>query len=184
MMLIPGQVQMAQMPDPPPAGGFHPISVKDGFVMICIVSPKNMRGLSEAMNRPDLLDDERFKFAQRGRYMNEFIAEIESWSLKLTALECEASLNQTGVPCSIYNAPHDLFAHPQVLARNTFKTLEDQHGDFFIQNAPFQFSNTDISTSRRVPMLGEDTNEILSEQLKLSTEEIADLHEAGVISSV
>jgi len=46
MMLIPGQVQAAQVEDPPTTGGFFPIEVSDGYVMVCIVLNKNMDTLT------------------------------------------------------------------------------------------------------------------------------------------
>jgi CoA:oxalate CoA-transferase len=182
MMLIPGQIQAAQVDDAPAAGGFHPINVKDGFVMICIVSEKNLRELCDAMDRPDMLTDERFSRKLRFRHTAEFIAEIESWSLELSATECEAKLNQFGVPCSVYNNPEDLFAHPQLLTRQAFTEVEDSYGSYWIQNAPFQFAGADISTSTEVPLLGEHTDEILAQVLNLSEKEISDLHEQQVVA--
>jgi crotonobetainyl-CoA:carnitine CoA-transferase CaiB-like acyl-CoA transferase len=182
MMLIPAQIQAAQMDNAPAAGGFHPIAVKDGFVMVCIVSEKNLRELCAAMDRPDILEDERFGRAKRFQHIKEFIAEIESWSTEMTAKKCEAKLNEFGVPCSVYNAPHDLFAHPQLLQRNAFAELEDAKGTYWVQNAPFQFSGVDITTSKQAPLLGEHTDQILSKNLNLSSEVISELRDNGVVS--
>jgi CoA:oxalate CoA-transferase len=181
MMLIPGQIQSAQLENPPPAGGFHPIRVKDGFVMICIVSEKNLRCLCEAINRPDMLEDEKFQRNQRWRHYDDFLAQIETWSIPLTAIECESRLNEAGVPCSIYNAPSDLFAHPQLVQRGSFTEFEDATSAYFIQNAPFQFASADISTPPVAPLLGEHTDEILAEKLDLNTEQIAALREEATI---
>ena len=182
MTLIPAQIQRAQMEDPPTAAIFHPIKVKDGYVMICIVSEKNMRGLCAAMDRPDLLQDARFVIGTRMDYMSEFVAEIESWSGLLSARECEIQLNKTGVPCSVYNRAEDLFTHPQVLDRGSFKQLDDELGSYFIQNAPFQFRSFDVSTSSHAPRLGEQTHEVLCEVLKLTDGEIDQLYQQGVIA--
>ncbi len=181
MMLIPGQFQMAQMESPPPPGGFHPIAVNDGFVMVCIVSEKNMRCLCEAIARPDMLTDERFVPGQRNRHMPAFRAEIEAWSKKLSAIECETRLNDAGVPCSIYNAPSDLFNHPQVLARGSFTEFEDEASRYFIQNAPFQLASADIRTTPTAPQLGEHTDAVAAE-LGLTTEEVDRLKREGVIA--
>ena len=182
MMLIPGQIQAAQMENAPAAGGFRPIKAKDGFVMVCIVSEKNMHGLCEAMNRPDMLEDERFARGKRFVNMDEFVAEIETWSSFLTMAECENRLNETGVPCSVYNKPADLFDHPQVLERSSFTELEDEFGSFLIQNAPFKFASIDGSTSTLAPALGEQTDEVLSQVLNLSDIEIDQLRQEGTIT--
>ncbi len=182
MTLIPGQIQAAQVDRAPVAGGFHPISVKDGFVMICIVSEKNLRELSDAMERPGILEDERFGRSQRFKHTSEFIAEIESWSSQLSAAECESRLNQFGVPCSVYNRPHDLFDHPQMLAREAFTELEDAKGVYWIQNAPFKFAGIDTSTSTEVPLLGEHTDEILAEILHYEQKDVVLLRGKGIVS--
>jgi CoA:oxalate CoA-transferase len=182
MMLIPGQIQAAQMDNAPAAGGFRPVKAKDGFVMVCIVSEKNMQALCEAMNRPDMLVDERFAHGRRFINMDEFVAEIETWSSLLSMAECETRLNETGVPCSVYNTAADLFDHPQVLERSSFTELEDEFGTFLIQNAPFKFASIDGSTSTIVPALGEQTDEVLSQVLNLSETEIEQLRQEGTIT--
>ncbi len=179
--LIPGQVQAAQVEKPPAAGGFHPISVSDGFVMICIVSEKNLQGLARAMERPALLQDERFGRTQRHKHMPEFISEIESWSSGLSAIKCEQALNDTGVPCSMYVAPAELFDHPQVVSRKVFTRLNDARGEFVIQNAPFHFSGSDTTTSTEVPELGQHTDEILSTKLGFDAAEVKNLRVQGVV---
>ena len=60
MSLIPAHIQAAQMDEPVVIGQFHPVKVKDGFVMLCVVSDKNLQSLSVALNRPELLTDPRF----------------------------------------------------------------------------------------------------------------------------
>ena len=105
MSLIPRQLQDAQLAKTPRDGGFRPIRVSDGYVMICIISEKNMRSVAQAMNREDLIEDPRFaQRLQRYKNMDAFVAEIESWSETLTAEQCEAAMNNAGVPCSIYTA--------------------------------------------------------------------------------
>jgi CoA:oxalate CoA-transferase len=172
---------MAQIDSPPLPGGFHPIKVSDGFVMVCVVSEKNMRGLCTAMNRPDMLEDERFSRINRMPNIKQLVAEIETWSNALSAQECETRLNETGVPCSLYNRIGDLFDHPQMLERGSFKTLEDKIGPFMIQNMPFQFRNIDASTSTEVPLLGEQTEAVLQQVLNLSKAEIDKLRTEGAI---
>ncbi len=183
MTLIPAQIQAAQVGNAPAPAGFHPIRVIDGFVMICIVSEKNLRCLCEAIGRPDMLEDERFHRNQRFRHTREFIEEIEAWSGSFTARECEHRLNEAGVPCSIYNDPADLFDHPQIVARGAFSTFEDRKSTFQVQNPPFQFTGFDIATPDRVPELGQDTACVLQEDLGMTEEEIRSLKERGVIAS-
>ncbi len=180
--LIPAQIQGAQIENAPKGGGFHPVRTKDGHLMVCVLSGKNMQGLCTAIERLDMLKDERFSSSQRFKHMKEFVAEIESWSLGLSALECEEVLNKFGVPCSVYNAAEDLFDHPQILSRDVFTEQQDEYGMFKIQNAPYMFASVDISTSSESPGLGQHTHQVLSENLGYSDTQIVGLKENRVVA--
>jgi crotonobetainyl-CoA:carnitine CoA-transferase CaiB-like acyl-CoA transferase len=182
MMLIPGQQQMAQISDPPQIGGFQPVVASDGFLMVCVVSEKNFSGLCAALERPELLADERFTPGKRLLNVRELVVEIERWSAQRTVSECETRLNEHGVPCSRYLAPADLFGQPQIAHRGSFREMEDEQGIFRIQNPPFQFSSFDNSTAAQAPAAGEHTDWVLREQVKLESGEIAKLREDGVVA--
>jgi len=183
MSLIPAHIQSAQMEESAVIGRFHPVKVKDGFVMICVVSDKNLQSLSVALNRPELLTDPRFVRGPRTENFNQLAIEVESWSATLSARECEDALNLAGVPCSIYQQVEDLFAHPQVVERNSFTSMaNDQLGEFLIQNMPIKFAHSDNAASSWVAKLGEHTDEILREGLKLKAAEIDELRLGGVVA--
>ena len=162
MNLLPLQLQNAQIDREIPPGGFHPIRASDGFLMICIVSQKNLRCLAEAIGQPGLVDDERFQMNKRVYHMDAFIEAIEAYTGELTTRECEERLNEAGVPCSIYNEISDLFSHPQLMARDTFHTHEDEYGEFVVPGAPFQFASGATPPDRPAPRLGSHTMEVLS----------------------
>ena len=180
MMLIPSQQQSAQRVDPPRIGGFQPIVTKDGYLMICIVSDKNLRGLCKAIDRPDILEDERFVRGKRLFNMKEFIREVELWSSRLPLVECEKILNSHGVPYSPYRPPEELFADPQLAHRGAFQKMSDEDGSYWIQNPPFQFDSFSNSTSSSFPAAGEHTDEIL-EELGLSESEIQELRKENIV---
>ena len=183
MSLIPAHIQAAQMDEPAVIGQFHPVKVKDGFVMLCVVSDKNLQSLSVALNRPELLTDPRFVRGSRTENFKLLATEVEHWSATLNARECEAALNLAGVPCSIYTQVEDLFSHPQVLERKSFTSVSNERlGNFLIQNIPAKFAHFDNSASNWVANLGEHTDEILAQSLKLEASEIKKLRARGVVS--
>ena len=97
--------------------------------------------------------------------------------------ECESALNLAGVPCSIYQRAEDLFAHPQVVDRNSFTSLtNDALGTFLIQNMPIKFKHVDTTAASWVAKLGEHTDEVLAEKLNLEQSEIGRLRSEGAIS--
>ncbi|PCH61770.1 MAG: carnitine dehydratase [SAR86 cluster bacterium] len=183
MTLIPAHIQGVQMQEPAPIGRFHPVKASDGFFMLCAISDKNLQGLAAALQRPDLLSDPRFIRGERSKHYDQLVLEVEKWSQARTAQECEDILNQAGVPCSTYQRPEDLFAHPQVLERGSFSSVHnDALGNFLIQNMPGKFASTETKAAGWVARLGEHTEEILAQRLRLPEAEIAELLSNGVVS--
>ncbi|MFK7863282.1 MAG: CaiB/BaiF CoA transferase family protein [Pseudohongiellaceae bacterium] len=183
MLLIPAHIQAAQMSEKPAIGRFQPVKVKDGFVMICGVSDKNLECLATAIGRPDLLTDSRFVRGPRTANFGLLAAEVEKWSMSLTAQECESALNQAGVPCSKYQQVEELFDHPQVVERQSFTSVaHDTLGEFLIQNMPMKLKNSDTTASSWVANLGEHTREILGSELNLESAAIEKLYRDGVIA--
>ena len=183
MTLIPAQIQAAQMAEPLAIGRYCPVQTKDGFVMVCVVSDKNLRSLAAALNRPELITDQRFVFGPRTKNQPLLVEEIERWSMALTSAECANLLNEAGVPCSTYQLPEDLFAHPQVVERNSFSTLKnDRLGEFLIQNMPAKFHHFDSTASNWIASLGEHTDAVLQEYLQLDPGRIAELRRDGVVA--
>ena len=183
MTLIPAHIQSAQMEQPALIGRFFPVKVRDGYVMACVVSDKNLECLAAALSRPDLLEDPRFVRGPRTENFYLLAEEIERWSASLSARECEEALNRAGVPCSLYQQVDDLFAHPQVVERNSFASIfDDVLGDFLIQNMPFKLADTDSAAASWAAKLGEHTDEILFERLHLKPVEIEKLRANLVVS--
>ena len=58
-----------------------------------------MRSVAKAMGREELIDPRFAQRLQRYKNMDAFVAEIESWSANVSAKECEATMNNAGVPC-------------------------------------------------------------------------------------
>lgn len=182
MMLIPGQIQGAQTDNPTRAGGFRPVRVSDGYVMVCIVSQRNFEALCNALDQPGLLNDERFEPAVRFQNMDALVAIMEAWGANLTADQAEEQLNATGVPVSRYNAAEDLFTHPQVVERASFLPVADARGEFLIQRAPFLMRNNDNHSGPATPALGEHTDEVLTDVLNLAQAEVAALRASGAVA--
>ena len=56
-------------------------------------------------------------------------------------------------------------------------------GEYLVPGSPFEFGEFEREPPRRASVLGEHTDEILSDILGLSDHEISQLHEAKVVAS-
>jgi CoA:oxalate CoA-transferase len=183
MTLIPAHLLAAQMEEPLAIGRFYPVQTSDGFVMVTVVSNKNFESLCKLLQRPELLTDPRFVFGSRARHFKELAEEIGKWSISLTTTEAENALNSAGVPCSAYTKVDDLFSHPQVVERQSFSKIIDEHlGEFLIQCLPVKFQHMSNRTASWAATLGQHSDDVLQSELKLSTEKIAELRASKVIA--
>jgi formyl-CoA transferase len=139
--------------------------------------------LAEAMDRPELGDDERYATHNaRGRNQAELDRLIGEWSATLTAAELEDRLNEFAVPNGkIYTAP-DMLEDPHFAAREAvIKLAHPLLGEFPMQNVAPKLSDTPGEVRWVGPELGEHTEEVLSDLLGLSRGEQDALRDAGII---
>ena len=181
MMLIPAQLLFAQTEGMRPSGAFQPITTSDGYVMLCVVSNKNLQGICRALGAPEMAEDPRFQLGQRWMFMDNFISMVEAWSSDLTSAECEALLNREGVPCSRYNSPADLLTHPQLLHRQSFTEFNDKAGRFLLQRGPFRFAAGRSGPGLTAPALGQHSRELLNAACGIGDDEFDNLRAAGVV---
>jgi len=157
------EVQFAQ------AGGtpvrmFGPTRTADGYVMAAVASEKSFVTLCEAAGRPELVKDPRFEqYADRRRNWSQFVDELEKWSTTLTTEQCMAVLDRHGVPASPYRSVAEVLQDPQLAHRGALATIHDPGGEYQVLNAPFHYSNADVTVGREVPALGEHTGEVLAQ---------------------
>jgi crotonobetainyl-CoA:carnitine CoA-transferase CaiB-like acyl-CoA transferase len=90
-------------------------------------------------------------------------------------------LSATDVPCGPVRDVAEVFADPQVLAREMVATVEHPTvGALRLTGIPFKFAATPGSIRRPPPLLGQHTDEILSE-LGFSGMEIERLRASGSV---
>src|ERR1700690_1485730 len=93
-------------------------------------------------------------------------------------------LARLGVPCSPVNTIDQVFADPQVRSRDMQIAMPHPlaaKGEVDLIGNPIKYTATPVAYRRAPPYLGQHTDEVLGEVLKLSQAEIAELRSGGVI---
>lgn len=91
-------------------------------------------------------------------------------------------LTAAGVPCGSVRNLHEVFSDPQVAARSMVAELEHaKAGLLKVVGTPLKFSDTPSEIRTPPPMLGEHTESVLTRDLNMSPQEIANLRAQGVI---
>jgi formyl-CoA transferase len=174
---------------PGPAGQHHPLAspygrfrARDGYLNIAAAKPAMWNELARALEREDWLSDERFAdpFA-RVRHRAALTEEIEAALSKADVADWVERLNAVGIPTGPVLNVEQVFADPQVLARDLLVELaHPELGTFRTTGLPIKLAATPGRIERRPPLLGEHTEEVLL-ACGLTRDAIADLRASAVI---
>ena len=138
---------------------------KDKYITAGAVSDAEWQGMCKALNREDLVDDERFA-SPAGRVANAQIRkeitgeEIAKWK----SSEILERLQAEGVPSAPLLARMELLDNEQILANGSIQRINiDGFGEVRQARPAARFSKTPTKLSRPAPKLGEHTHEVLSD---------------------
>ena len=162
---------------------YQAFAASDGHFIVAVGNEGQFARMCEVIGRPELVNDERFATnAARVNNREEMIAILHEIFLTRTKRQWLDELEGLGVPCGPINTIADVFADPQVRAREL--RLELPHpaiGSVPSVANPIKYSATPLAYAAAPPMLGADTEQVLRDMLSLGTEEIARLRRAGVV---
>jgi crotonobetainyl-CoA:carnitine CoA-transferase CaiB-like acyl-CoA transferase len=140
------------------------------------------RLVTHAMGRPELLT-EFASMAERMRRRDDLDGLVGAWVGTFDASEALARLDAAEVPCSRVNSARDLFADPQVQARENIVTVPNPLGGLLhmVGIVP-KLSLTPGGIDHAGPVtVGEHNEEIYGGRLGLTRDDIADLRARGVV---
>ncbi|MER7957023.1 CaiB/BaiF CoA-transferase family protein [Streptomyces sp. NPDC096030] len=153
------------------------------LVLLSVQNDREWRRLAEqVLGRPDLADDPEFatntaRVAGRAR-TDAVVAEALA---PLTAAEALARLEAAGIACARLNTVADLAEHPQLAARDRWRTVGSAVGPLRTLLPPVTFPDGPEARMGRIPALGEDTDAVLGE-LGVGPAEREALRKDGVVA--
>ena len=174
---------------PAPAGHHHPLSspygrfrAKNGYVNIAAAAEPMWHKLCGALGHPEWKHDARFDNAvQRLVHRDELSACIEAVLANSEVDHWVEVLNRVGVPCGPVFDIAQVFADPQVRARDMLRELpHPQLGTFKTTGLHLKLSDTPGAIDRAPPLHGEHTEQLLT-QLGLDDVVLEDLRRRGVV---
>lgn len=182
---------LASGENPPRLGNEHPniapyqvFPTADGNIIIACGSEQQYQRFCKLLDRPDLIEDERFQTNER-RLANR--AELTAILNPLVAAQPTKywlpKLEAETISCGPINTLKDTFADPQVQAREM--EIKMVHpgtgGPVSLVGSPIKMSSTKVEYRHAPPLLGQHTNDVLKELLELDDAAIASLKENGAI---
>jgi crotonobetainyl-CoA:carnitine CoA-transferase CaiB-like acyl-CoA transferase len=134
----------------------------------------------DILERPDLAADDRFRTnPDRCRHRDELDEAIGAWCARHDLAEIQKVADTAGIGNSRYNLPSEVIDHPQLAARNRWRTIDTPGGEIPSLLPPAVIDGYD-PPMHAVPGLGEHTAAVLAE-IGCSAAEIAQLRAAGAI---
>lgn len=164
-----------------PAGTYE---TKDGHYLVLVTSTDStFNRLAEAMNRLDLLENEKFSVnAARLKHNDEMDAIVSQWIASKTRDDVLDILDTHGVPVSPILSIRDIFEHPQFKAReNIVEVHHPRLGKVKVPGIIPKFEKTPGRIRHIAPDLGEHNYDILTKMLGFTEEECKQLEEKGII---
>lgn len=152
----------------------------DGYVVVAVASEHIWPRFCKALDRPDLLADDRFETnSKRVEYRDILNAELQLELAEQTTTELLSLFDDHDVPASDVKNMGEVFYSDQVQARDMHTSIHHPTaGDVEMPGSPMHFSQTPTSIRQYPPRLGEHTEEILQEH-GYTQQEIKSLYDSG-----
>jgi crotonobetainyl-CoA:carnitine CoA-transferase CaiB-like acyl-CoA transferase len=179
-----GQTYVGREVDAQRAASFIDLiyETKDGHMSVAVMSDAQWAALAQAVEKPEWLDDPRFKtMALRDLNIDDRLALTQSVLATRTTAEWLALLEPAGVPCAPVLTRKEVVLHPQTRANDVL--VEYDHpvaGRLRQTRTAARFERTPAAHRFGAPTLGQHTDEILREA-GLADADIAALRAGGIV---
>ncbi len=158
---------------------------RDGYVMHCTLG--DWTSLIEWVNgdgkAADLVDAPWEDVNKRRQDAEHLFDVLDNWVRDYRRDDLLERAQMLRLPYASVRAPEDLFADEQLAARGYFHDVRHPEcgRDVRYPGAPYLFTGSPWRITRRPPLLGEHTGEILRDELGLGAAEMAALAAEGII---
>lgn len=156
--------------NPTRLGNAHPNIVpyqsfvaKDGHLIVAVGNDGQFRRYVQVLGCPELADDERFATNRDRVHNREALAPLlQSKMLERSKSEWIELLEQANVPAGPINTVADVFADPQIQARQMQVGVpHPQNSELQLVGNPIKLSRTPVEYNRAPPTLGQHTQEVI-----------------------
>jgi len=162
---------------------YQTFPTSDGWVIIAVGNDSQFRQFVTAGGQEQLADNALYsKNPQRVLNREQLIPLLETMTRRKTKAQWLGLLEEAGVPCGPINNIKEVFENEQVKARGLqFDMPHPTTGSMKLVASPMRMSKTPVEINLAPPTLGQHTEEILHDRLKLDSEQIHNLRDQGII---
>jgi len=115
--------------------------------------------------------------------LKQIFARIEQWTMQRTKFEAMAELNKHDIPCGPILSMKEIAEEESLRATGTVVEVDHPtRGKYLTVGNPIKLSDSPADV-RRSPLLGEHTDEILTQVLGYSAKELAEIKVSGAVTA-
>lgn len=162
---------------------YQSFRASDGHFAFACGNDGQWKRFCQAVDRPAWAEDPRFATnGSRVEHRSVLVPLLTELFLSRTAREWMTLCDEIDIPSAPILAVDEVFDHPQVRARGLRQEIDHPTaGRVPIVASPLHIPTAPAEVRRPPPLLGEDTQAILGDDLGFSVEEIAGLRASGVV---
>jgi formyl-CoA transferase len=153
------------------------------YIIVPPDNPEMFHAAMDAIGRPELKEDERFKTAAARARNGAALTEIlESWTRSRKKHDVMQAFASRGIVCGAVLDTAEVLADPHLRERGTIVDLEHPtRGKFSTIISPLRLSDSPLE-AHRAPLYGEHTSDVLRDLAGYTADEIEGLRKKGVIT--
>jgi crotonobetainyl-CoA:carnitine CoA-transferase CaiB-like acyl-CoA transferase len=157
----------------------------DGHVNLGVGNDSQFRRLCDLVDMSELGADPRFeRNAGRLEHRETLLASLRPAFLARSSAEWIAACNSAGIPCGPIYAVPEMLEDPHVQARAVVQEMTHRgqpDGTIRLMRSPMRIEGHDLGIRQAPPLLGEHTDDVLSELLGYEAARIEELRAGGVV---
>ena len=162
---------------------YQVFNAKDRPIAIAVANQKLWVNFCKVVGKQEWTNDPRFESnPKRVENREQLLPLVTELIAEKTCDEWVELFVEASIPCGPVNNMQSLFTDPQILHRNMVAEVPHSTiGTLRLGGIPIKYSETPASIRRPPPLLGEHTDEMLTDVLGCSPQQIAELREQGAI---
>lgn len=181
--LVSGEVPVRLGNAHPTIVPYEALPTKDGHIILAIGNDGQFQRFCEAAGIPELVTDPRFAINSARIANRPVLIEIINNRLRQETSKFWIELLESrAVPCGPIYRMDEMFADPHVVARRVQReTTTGAAAPLPVVANPIRMPDQDTTAAKAPPLLGEDTDQVLSSVLGLDASRISSLRKSGAI---
>jgi crotonobetainyl-CoA:carnitine CoA-transferase CaiB-like acyl-CoA transferase len=165
----------------------HGFRARDGWFMVQVGREAHFSRLAEIVGHPEWIEEPRFATRQGWIACLDGVIRpaIEDWAKDKSRSEACAWLSKEGIASGPCLRAEEVVGDPHLVARNMLSSIERPDGEgapVLVPGNPVKLSASPDGPDRRIPWLGEDTDDVLRNELQLTAAQLEQLRRSGAIA--